>query len=1439
MNLKCKINGNEYNITQGCTFSEEYNETLDSGTIIINHVNAIENLMPFDDVYIWNSDEEFNGYSNSNIEIVNIFTRTRFSISEDDVITTNLYLSPQLKRIFDKYSVINSDIEILFTYMKNGIEKTSIIEYDINYDGNNKFTLTPNLNGVEIEDEFPTMIFFYINSKDFFYSFTGFQNVKVNKFSLEYTPDEVNIPRFYRHLLVDQFSEELINIKDKIYKYKIELFSETKGLEVIQLPNISITQPLNIGLKRSVYDYIVDFVNMYSPVEKIADDENRNTWKFSQKYVVSPSLKDTYSNVYSPDFTLNSPNLRDVLSKLFLVKDMIPYVHNGIIYGLDITKRKNKFFDLNPKYITSITGSRSSDNHCDNLRRTYSESLSQDNTARMVEYLGFRNKDNALMTIENMRIETGFPIYKINKIYMCYYKKIKVGGLPDSKDKMFLCKQDITPLVKLESERNLLSQDWDEFNEQQPSSIEAMAKYKLCTVGYNIGSNYIEGWGTKYTYPIGWYDITATYIENILKIIDNIYPYGIYQYGYIKKIGGIRKDEYFYAEGNNFFDNLIVPIDGILTDKQEDSNIIENNSVKFKGIFFIVDYQAFYNGAIIHSKDQARDDITINDNVSSSLTLLEQDGIYQKEKANRFGNKGITINARYEDVSYLQELGSVYEYNKDNDVIIYHRSYSIFDNYVKVEYRGTKSYVLRNYFTSVYAKHRTYNLMSYSESVNRAENKKMYIMMSKNNIYYEKENIKFKFSNFDGRNAIQTIMSFLIPTEEPKTINYFELNDKINYGYIRYKDVNYATDINMFVCGNSLCFNMAMVDNVTSGVYISEITPKVSSKLFIDAENIKDDYTGSIQKWYMLADNNETGFIEKIGFYIAHVDKSSLGNDIFKDGVYEYDSNIIKDIYKNNLFVLPKITSSMKETNVIGMEYEIHKDNKERINMTFQIEPSSDSDDIMFSSWMMKLSDLLSSYIKIDEPYYEAIDSNQYNMSTQIIHTTLYIEEYDSAHGEYKYFFRPLIIMYLTAENLENLKETQRKDTDVTLVWDKSKLVTIEQLNGGSFYYYAYNVKKIIEVTDNYIIIEGDETLKENKGAFFTTALKKAHKNIGRRMKLYKQEKIGNYAPLGGYYYYSNMEIKGDEGDGMNKTYDENLLYYMDGDKKVIINEKKYRFADGKEFYYDMILNTSNAYFETIYLSIVSSDDKTEKYYKNMYLVESTEKLQKTKVYNEYKLNQISTSSLKVSDVFYLKSENDKNYININLNEINKNVKSLQFWYLDRPEKLRKVKYDDTKEAIVQSAYNQNIKLTNAIKIRSITLHELNENNDWDKNNVYAELSKDKYVLNNDIVTLDLSSYSETHLNLAVVVNYYSYSFEEQEGSLKFVFGVNINDEDWNNLDEFNRPHIKIYLSLLSTRDTRVYDRRHNLIGEIYNYNINDSREFGEDQFYYPNKGNQ
>lgn len=1418
MKLKCQINGVEYDLVQGLVFAEEYNETLDSGTIIIDQIPQIKDLKPYDDVYIY--DGTFVGYNpEQTTRTIELHAKVYNDLPNRQItFTINKTLTDNLPETYNlRLGITLSNVEVLgeiqvyanyeYRYLTSALYLTTTNTAFVNQ---LETLLGINLSDLifTLSDNVWTCNLTYDASYAEAISIATFEWVK-STMEINIT-DKVTLPSFYRHLLVDQFSEERLNLVEDLYKYKIELFSETKKLEAVQLPNISITQPLDFTKKISVYDYLVRFVDMYSPKEKIATDTTLRTYGFFNKYTIDPSLKDIYGSVYSPDFSLNNPTLKDVLTQLMLVKDRIPYVKDDVIYGLDITERKSAF-NVDTSKINYITGSRSSSNHCDNLRRTYNNALSQEKSCRMVEYLGFRNVDETLLTLDNMRVETRYPIYKINKVYLCYYKRgtlnvpasvtqttnkyisfagtygFSIGGIKgtitnvttsrtdtlanatlthvnsantsgensigftltsatevsgtitvtyefqpfnyskNGEERYFLCKQDITKLVKLNNERNLLSQDYQEFRNDTPTNIDEMAQYKLCTVGYDIGGNSITGWGTKYTYPIAWWDVNVTYIENILTFMNTFNPYGIYQYGYLTKaIGGLEEFESLLL-GDNVY------------------NPFSNDALQYKALFFEIDYDAFYNGAVVHSKDGARDDITINDNSSSSLTLLELDGLFQKEKVNRFGNKAIQINARYDDISELQELGSVFE----DDVIIYHREYAIYDNYVACTYYGTKDYVLKNYFTSVYAKHRTYNLMSYSDSVNRAENKKRLILLSKDKCYYENENIAFNFSSFLNNDFLSEFFSWFKQTQL-LSIDNIDYQSKVNYGIIRQQsaldtiDNYFLSDVNEFVSGNSLCFNMRMFDNVSGGVYIKNKEPE-------NDPETDSQYKGSVQEWYISVDDTDTGFARYMGFEVAHIDTT----DIFSDNNLISSTTDLSNIYDNVLFKLPKIDlSNTTLTNSINGVYEINKDNKEVIDMTFQIEPISQDDDIMFSSLMVELSDLVGTKSKfnVDTP---VEDNDSYDESFEFICSSIqqhssysiYIDQYTTQIFDiFEYF--PLMIIKIPLEKFDNF--VKPIIYECTAEWNslsnkKEPILPFNlDVSQDKLVSYRFEANAIRLVDDNTIELIGTETATIERGTFINSELTSVKQD--RTIYLTRTTTICGEVMTDNYVYFVNCNLDlsrssnvfwANSNNQVSFTF-EGTEYEVD---RYFVSERNSHYLNGEE----KTLSEDTASYKNLLIN-VNNATQTKTYQKNLFAVYSSDKLKKTIVYDEYEHGHFNTLYRVDEVISKIKDENGRDCLNIYIGNAPTTAQSLAFYYEDN------VDYYKDSDGLWQ-----------------------------------ADFSK---------------------------------------ASLKFVFGVNISEEDKTN------GYIRIYLSTLSSRDERVYDTYHNLIGTIYNYAEDTEKVYGDNQYY-------
>lgn len=1218
MKLKCNINGTEYDLVQGVTIAEEYNETLDSATIVIDNTEKIENLCPYDDVFVYDDSKPFLGYCNSDEEIIEVIPSNQFTIDEleDGEINKTIMCWINKEKLSDVFSKNVKSQKISLTYKLSTSKYATTVITNF-FQENSKWYMYVPISPFKIEFEnWGNVWGIRLTSV--------FEDAYIESCLFYVEKEKIEQPDFYKHFLVYDFSEERLNPAKNVYKYTIQLCSETKKLEVIQCPNVSITQPIKHELKKSVYDYIVQFVEMYNPIEKVATNDYR--WVYKSKYVLDDvSLKSIYDNVYCPDFTLNNPSLKDILTQLFLVKDCIPYVKDDVICALDITKRRGLFSTNN---VTSITGSKSCDNYADNLKRTYTQALSERNTARRIEFLGFRNSDVSLMTIGNMRIETQFPIYKVNKLYLCYYKKIAIyKNNHFIKNQMFLCKQDITKLVKQENERNVLSQDWSEFKSNPPSTVDELAQYKLCTVGYSIGAKYITGWGTSYTYPKGWWDVTATYLENIFNVMDKNYPFGIYTYDYFA--GKLETGE------NIFIDATSNPLDNVVTSF--------TGSSRLKSFFFEMEYEAFYEGTIITSKDDNnRDNIVINDNSSTSLSLLEKDGLFQKEKINRYGNMAYAINAIYDDVSDVQKLGVVY----DDDVVIYHREFSIYENYVKALYYGTKDYVLKNYYTSVFSQHRPYALIDYSQSVKRAENRKIQVLLSKKVVKYENDIKNIVFTNIDGSNNLSNfivdLLSFCRATPTAIAIDKFNFTKKINFGYVKYKISKYAVDMNVFVSGYSLCFNLSMNDNISAGNYVRVASPDINSIV----SSTEDDYTGSVQDFYSIVDSNDTGFTEDIGFYVGHLNESTN----FQDVVQEYYSD---QTFEKQLFLLPKIEFEFAES--VGNTFKINKDNKEVIDMTFQFECYTDNSGVYFNEWLLKLSELNGVYNKVSKEYtVKGVVSFNYELDVWY-GTGNYIVGSTLTH------YTPLMILKISKSVFNDLSKGNVVSS--TNEWGID-MYSRPDFFGTHFGFYKLEFREIVSKTSDVIGVKVYVT-KKNIGTFASG--EEIH--YTDTVYLTKVSKIENtsldFSNDTENFYFTNFtrEVKGLPTNARG----ENILSNS--------NFSTGWFSDGHTFNYTKSsLEDSGLYKSKMKLS-TSSSASQKTYKKNMFVCTGFT-MNKEIVYNSYKdltYTSITRTDLNVEDVFtqvqltnnYSFNGKPENVTRVILTDIPASENSVQMWFYD------------------------------------------------------------------------------------------------------------------------------------------------------------------------------
>lgn len=191
----------------------------------------------------------------------------------------------------------------------------------------------------------------------------------------------------------------------------LQLMSETKRLEKIQLPNKAFTHSLVSGAK-TIYEAAKYLVDTYSP--RYVGESGLTPLLAMSEGVDWTRFKSTPC----ADVTMSKPTLRQALTTLFTQVGCIPVVSGRKVGFLDLTKTRGKFLidGKAPEKAASIRKGMSSDSWVNSLVSESSQCVDYDSTC-VIEQLCFRDRDNVLLKqTENLKLETRYPIYEVKKL---------------------------------------------------------------------------------------------------------------------------------------------------------------------------------------------------------------------------------------------------------------------------------------------------------------------------------------------------------------------------------------------------------------------------------------------------------------------------------------------------------------------------------------------------------------------------------------------------------------------------------------------------------------------------------------------------------------------------------------------------------------------------------------------------------------------------------------------------------------------------------------------------------------------------------------------------------------------------------------------------------------------------------------------------------------
>lgn len=724
------------------------------------------------------------------------------------------------------------------------------------------------------------------------------------------TSEVINDVTYYtRFYLVDKYQYRQITASNETkYNYSLRLVNEIKSLEGIPLPSLKITQ-LKGTTKRTIYYYLEQYLKEYGTKIRVKIN-GVVSWK--PKYSFSPLVEQRF-NIECPEMQWNAPTLRQVFNDLMMVDDCIPTMSNGVISFIDLSEEKSQ---MNQTGINYVEGSGSSDDYINELKIELknvmqSEQDGVNNSNEVCEYIGFRNDEVSVINTDNIQIETMNPILDIEKVIMCF-PIAYISPKSDPNRVHMYVEEDITDLIYEKAEWQVLPTLY----KVNVNNTTDLGKYQNTSLYFDRQNNVISGFNT----------LTV----DKLFLIKQEHPLIYYLNQYL---------------GMKYYDTAEVLFDDDTGLALADFTIDDIKAVMFK-----IKYKTTASNAMLVSKTiEPNNKRAIVDNQTNSYVDAYAQGILEYMKANRLGNKLKVINARYNNDQYAQigQLGQTYQGS-----IIFKREVMYNKEFAIVNYYATDNYVLKDYFTGVKAKIRSWKIVDGSEALERHDILKYYMEFD------------YVAHNEDTPNkAVATY--FLTPFKVGgvklmnKNVVQFSVSATTVYpSATEYYQLDFVTRIS----GNSILFTFGMKDNYAVSKYINT--------------SITDDVGGLPTQFYRYVDGNG----ENIGgnFY--------LNNEITNTGIPNVftkitDMNVLYNIQAPK----PKVGYNQLGSDKLLFSWNLHKDNSEITRLTTQFEFSTNSTDIVIGSQFLKLQqcirtiavaqDSLNIYISDTKPNYRNVEA--------------------------------------------------------------------------------------------------------------------------------------------------------------------------------------------------------------------------------------------------------------------------------------------------------------------------------------------------------------------------------------------------------------------------------------------------------------------------------
>lgn len=625
-------------------------------------------------------------------------------------------------------------------------------------------------------------------------------------------------------MCVDTYTRTQICLDPPMYKYEISLFSKTKELEGVLLPNLKITKV--VGTPRSAWHYLDEYLKEYSP--KIRVDDGEGGCFITQKYELDATEATTFFE-QCPEMQWNRPTLREVLNDLAMTKDRIVYLDGNVVRFLDLTETQSPSENA-LSGVNLIQASKSSEDYvsalrCELVNVTNDGSGETNDFVTRTEWCPITS-DAAIIDENNFVVKTDYPIYKLKKFVMKFPMLLGAGSSQNnglywfSADLMDCTlgwinggETEITQsqhncLVVETKEWQALAVHYDNWD-QVPTQWYPL--YKNFTLHYDRGSNVISGFNEKTQV---WFmtNYMFTYLQGALLR-------GLSPFYATDAAGNVR-----YFHGLDLSDDYTDP-------------------AKYYDMVFEIEYETLAGCVFEAGKGQpTRNTRVVADNQSNSYVSSNLQGALEYMKANRLGNEQLLINATYRGTnlseSDMLRIGDVVD-----GCVVFKVERQIYRNHVEVNAYATKDYVLRNYYTGVKAKIRSWRVSDGSEALTRHDLHKIHLEFgfrqkteatartdvnvggTLDTLWTDFDLPSYFLSPFVSENTASPIRHAIVKTEDASGTIYPASGIGANNWY--------SLDLSSRLVGNSIVFDIQFTDNYWVGRYIDKTSLTIQGNLEI------------------------------------------------------------------------------------------------------------------------------------------------------------------------------------------------------------------------------------------------------------------------------------------------------------------------------------------------------------------------------------------------------------------------------------------------------------------------------------------------------------------------------------------------------------------------------------------------------------------------------